>query len=44
MWLVAHVAFMTGFTNQFRTLISWTLSFLWRSRIERALAAGPVGR
>jgi NADH dehydrogenase len=40
MWLVVHVTFMTGFKNRFRTLVSWSLSFLGRGRTERAVAAG----
>jgi NADH dehydrogenase len=37
MWLFVHLAFMTGFKNRFKTLISWSLSFLGRGRTERAL-------
>jgi NADH dehydrogenase len=38
MWLFVHLAFMTGFKNRFKTLISWSLSFLGRGRTERALS------
>jgi NADH:quinone reductase (non-electrogenic) len=48
MWLVVHVTFMTGFKNRFTTAMYWFLSFVGRSRTERALAAGmiidPAGR
>ncbi|MGZ6636576.1 MAG: NAD(P)/FAD-dependent oxidoreductase [Solirubrobacteraceae bacterium] len=37
MWLFVHLAFMTGFKNRFKTLISWSLSFIGRGRTERAL-------
>ena len=37
MWLFVHLAFMTGFKNRFKTLISWSFSFLGRGRTERAL-------
>ena len=37
MWLFVHLAFMTGFKNRFKTLISWSLSFLGAGRTERAL-------
>jgi NADH dehydrogenase len=43
MWLLVHLAFMTGFKNRFKTLISWTLSFLGRGRTERALISGRIG-
>jgi NADH dehydrogenase len=36
-WLVVHVTFMTGFKNRFRTLVSWSLSFLGKGRTERAI-------
>ncbi len=42
MWLVVHVTFMTGFKNRFRTLVSWSLSFLGRGRTERAITTLPT--
>jgi NADH dehydrogenase len=39
MWLSVHLAFMTGFKNRFTTLIRWGLSFVGRSRGERAIVA-----
>jgi NADH dehydrogenase len=44
MWLFVHLAFMTGFKNRFKTLISWSLSFLGRGRTERALIFGKIDR
>ena len=44
MWLTVHLAFMTGFKNRFTTLLRWALSFLGRSRGERALAGSAFGR
>ena len=43
MWLFVHLAFLTGFKNRFKTVISWTLSFLGRGRTERALT-GRIDR
>jgi len=37
MWLFVHAAFLTGFKNRFKTLISWSFSFLGAGRTERAL-------
>jgi NADH dehydrogenase len=37
MWMFVHLAFLTGFKNRFKTLISWSLSFLGKGRTERAL-------
>jgi NADH:ubiquinone reductase (H+-translocating) len=39
MWMTVHLAFMTGFKSRFTTLIRWGLSFLGRSRGERAIVA-----
>ena len=41
MWLFVHLAFLTGFKNRFKTIISWTLSFLGTGRTERALVRIP---
>ena len=40
MWLLVHIAFMTGFKNRFKTLIGWLFSFLGSGRTERALTGG----
>ena len=40
MWLVVHVTFMTGFKSRFRSLVSWSFSFLGRGRTERTLTLG----
>jgi NADH:quinone reductase (non-electrogenic) len=42
MWLVVHLTFMTGFKNRFKTLISWLLSFVGRSRGERAITVEKI--
>ncbi len=31
-WLVIHLAFLTGFKNRVATLASWTVAFLARGR------------
>ncbi|MGO9973851.1 MAG: hypothetical protein ACLP01_13810 [Solirubrobacteraceae bacterium] len=35
LWLVIHLAFLTGFKNRVATLASWTVAFLARGRHER---------
>jgi NADH dehydrogenase len=40
LWLVVHLAFLTGFKNRFGALARWAISFLGRGRYERALT-GP---
>ena len=37
MWMFVHLAFLTGFKNRFKTVISWMLSFVGSGRTERAL-------
>ena len=37
MWLVVHLAFLTGFKNRFGALTRWAVSFVGRGRYERAL-------
>ena len=32
LWLVVHLAFLTGFKNRVATLASWTVAFLGRGR------------
>jgi len=41
MWLFVHLAFLTGFKNRFKTVISWMLSFIGGGRTERALVSIP---
>jgi NADH:quinone reductase (non-electrogenic) len=41
-WLVVHLTFMTGFKNRFRTLISWSFSFLGSGRNQRAILAEKI--
>ena len=36
-WLVVHIAFMTGFKNRFTALIHWLLCFVGTGRCERAI-------
>jgi NADH dehydrogenase len=37
LWLFVHLAFLTGFKNRFGALARWAVSFVGRSRYERAL-------
>ncbi len=37
LWLVVHLAFLTGFKNRFGALARWAVSFVGRGRYERAL-------
>jgi NADH:ubiquinone reductase (H+-translocating) len=37
MWLVVHLAFMTGFKNRVAALASWTTAFLGRGRRQRVI-------
>jgi NADH:ubiquinone reductase (H+-translocating) len=37
LWMFVHLAFLTGFKNRFKTVISWMLSFVGSGRTERAL-------
>ena len=37
MWAFIHLTFLTGFTNRFVAAVRWVLSFVGRSRTERAL-------
>ena len=39
MWMFVHLAFLTGFKNRFKTVISWMLSFIGSGRTERALVS-----
>ncbi len=41
-WLVVHLAFLTGFKNRVGALFHWTISFFGRSRPERTITAQQV--
>jgi NADH dehydrogenase len=42
LWLVIHLAFLTGFKNRVATLASWTVAFLGRGRPERTITEQQV--
>ena len=42
MWLVVHLAFLTGFRNRLAALFNWTIAFLGRSRPQRVITAQQV--
>ena len=42
LWLVVHLAFLTGFKNRVATLARWTIAFLGRGRPERAITEQQV--
>jgi NADH dehydrogenase len=42
MWLVVHLAFMTGFRNRFAAVLNWTFAFLGRSRRQRTITEQEV--
>jgi NADH:quinone reductase (non-electrogenic) len=42
MWLVVHLAFMTGFKNRFAAVLNWTFAFLGRSRRQRTITEQEV--
>jgi len=45
MWLVVHIAFMTGFKNRLAALIHWINTFLLSGRAERAITVRQaIGR
>jgi NADH dehydrogenase len=37
MWLVVHLAFLTGFKNRISALANWTVAFLGRGRRQRTI-------
>jgi NADH:ubiquinone reductase (H+-translocating) len=37
LWLVVHLAFLTGFKNRVATLVRWAIAFLGRGRPERTI-------
>ncbi|MBV9919128.1 MAG: NAD(P)/FAD-dependent oxidoreductase [Solirubrobacterales bacterium] len=42
LWLVIHLAFLTGFKNRVATLARWTVAFLGRGRPERTITEQQV--
>jgi NADH dehydrogenase len=42
MWLVVHLAFMTGFRNRFAAVLNWTFAFLGRGRRQRTITEQEV--
>jgi len=41
-WLVVHLAFLTGFKNRFAAVFSWTVAFLARGRRQRTITEQQV--
>ena len=42
MWLVVHLAFLTGFRNRLAAVFNWTIAFLGRSRPQRVITVQQV--
>ncbi len=42
LWLVVHLAFLTGFKNRVATLVRWAIAFLGRGRPERTITERQV--
>ncbi len=42
MWLVVHLAFMTGFKNRASAVANWTVAFLGRGRRQRTITKQQV--
>ncbi len=42
MWLVVHLAFLTGFKNRVSAVANWTVAFLGRGRRQRTITAQQV--
>ena len=42
LWLVVHLAFLTGFKNRVATLVRWAIAFLGRGRPERTITEQQV--
>jgi NADH dehydrogenase len=42
MWLVVHLAFLTGFKNRFAAVFNWTIAFLGRGRRQRTITQQQV--
>jgi NADH:ubiquinone reductase (H+-translocating) len=41
-WLVVHLAFMTGFKNRFAAVVNWATAFVGRGRRQRAMTEQQV--
>jgi NADH dehydrogenase len=42
MWLVVHLAFMTGFKNRIAAIVNWATAFLGRGRRQRVITEHSV--
>jgi NADH dehydrogenase len=42
LWLVVHLAFLTGFKNRLSALARWGISFIGRGRSERVITEQQV--
>jgi NADH dehydrogenase len=42
MWLVVHLAFLTGFKNRFAAVLNWAVAFLGRGRRQRTITEQQV--
>jgi NADH dehydrogenase len=42
MWLVVHLAFMTGFKNRVAAIVNWAAAFLGRGRRQRVITEQSV--
>ena len=42
LWLVVHLAFLTGFKNRMAALAQWTIAFLARGRAERVITRQQI--
>lgn len=42
LWLVVHLAFLTGFKNRVAVLANWTIAFIGRGRPQRAITEQQV--
>jgi NADH dehydrogenase len=42
MWLVVHLAFMTGFKNRASAVANWAVAFLGRGRRQRTITQQQV--
>ena len=41
-WLVVHLAFMTGFKNRVAAVANWAVAFIGRGRRQRAITKQQV--
>ncbi len=42
LWLVVHLAFLTGFKNRVGAVLHWAVSFIGRDRIERTITRQQI--